>query len=121
MYKLVVNKIRCKFCGDIIESTSVHDFKTCKCGKCSVDGGLEYAHRNFDGDNPEAVYEDLSLYHDSESGRVIKSKDMNPSDIPTQSIPEVTEESKDDEPEKHEPIVDEIVKVSKTKKHHKDE
>ena len=41
MYKLVVNKIRCKFCGDVIESRSVHDFVQCRCGKCSTDGGQE--------------------------------------------------------------------------------
>lgn len=30
--KIVKNKIRCKKCGDIIESVSVNDFKFCKCG-----------------------------------------------------------------------------------------
>ena len=40
--KIKVNKIRCKNCGDIIESKTVHDFKTCKCGNVSVDGGKEY-------------------------------------------------------------------------------
>jgi len=32
-----VNKIKCRKCGDIIESTSVHDFKFCSCGACAVD------------------------------------------------------------------------------------
>ena len=36
---------KCKKCGDIIESTSVHDFKTCSCGACSVDGGHDYLRR----------------------------------------------------------------------------
>lgn len=49
------NIIKCRNCGDIIESKSTHDFLTCKCGKCSVDGGLEYLRRS--GDN----FEDLSL------------------------------------------------------------
>ena len=39
--KIKVNKIRCKNCGDIIESKTVHDFVTCKCGNVSVDGGKE--------------------------------------------------------------------------------
>lgn len=39
MARIIVNKIRCKKCGDIIESTSVHDFKTCKCGAVSVEIG----------------------------------------------------------------------------------
>lgn len=42
-----INKIQCKFCGDIIESTHVHDFKYCKCGKVAVDGGHEYLRRCF--------------------------------------------------------------------------
>lgn len=45
MDKIIVNKIRCKKCGDIIESASVHDFKSCKCGAVSVDGGHEYLRR----------------------------------------------------------------------------
>ena len=43
--KIIHNKIRCKKCGDIIESTSVHDFKWCSCGACAVDGGHDYLRR----------------------------------------------------------------------------
>ena len=42
-----INKIQCKFCGDIIESKTVHDFKYCKCGKVAIDGGYEYLRRCF--------------------------------------------------------------------------
>ena len=42
---IVINKIRCNKCGDIIESTSVHDFKFCKCGAVAVDGGHSYLRR----------------------------------------------------------------------------
>ena len=45
MKKITVNRIRCRKCGDIIESTSVHDFRWCSCGACAVDGGLEYLRR----------------------------------------------------------------------------
>lgn len=45
MNKIIMNKIRCKKCGDVIESISVHDFKTCKCGAVSVDGGHYYLKR----------------------------------------------------------------------------
>ena len=31
-------KIKCLKCNDIIESLSVHDYKKCKCGACSIDG-----------------------------------------------------------------------------------
>ena len=42
---IIRNAIQCKKCGDIIESVSVHDFKTCSCGACSVDGGHYYLRR----------------------------------------------------------------------------
>ena len=42
---IIKNAIQCKKCGDIIESVSVHDFKTCSCGACSVDGGYQYLRR----------------------------------------------------------------------------
>ena len=40
MNKITVNKIRCRKCGDIIESKSVHDFRSCKCGSVAVDGKM---------------------------------------------------------------------------------
>lgn len=33
------NRVKCKRCGDVIESLHQHDFKTCKCGSVSIDGG----------------------------------------------------------------------------------
>ena len=43
--KIRVNRIRCLKCGEIIESTSVHDFRWCSCRACAVDGGKEYLRR----------------------------------------------------------------------------
>ena len=45
MPKIIRNAIRCKKCGDIIESKTVHDFKFCSCGACAVDGGHDYLRR----------------------------------------------------------------------------
>ena len=45
MKKIVRNRIKCKKCGEIIESTSRHDFKFCKCGAVAVDGGKDYLRR----------------------------------------------------------------------------
>ena len=45
MVKIIRNRIKCKKCGDIIESKSVHDFVECKCGAVAVDGGHEYLRR----------------------------------------------------------------------------
>lgn len=56
MIKIMRNIIKCKKCGDVIESCSVHDFKFCSCGSCAVDGGHEYLRRCG---NPED-WEDLS-------------------------------------------------------------
>jgi len=55
--KIITNKIKCNHCGQIIESKSRHDFRTCKCGRVSVDGGKEYLKRAF---KKEGDYEDLS-------------------------------------------------------------
>lgn len=45
MQKILRNAAKCKRCGDIIESTHRHDFKSCECGAISVDGGKEYIRR----------------------------------------------------------------------------
>ena len=58
MRKILVNKIRCKKCGDIIESKSVHDFKFCKCESVAVDGGHDYLRRLGELED----WEDLSEY-----------------------------------------------------------
>ena len=50
------NRIRCKKCNEIIESTNRHDFKWCKCGSCAVDGGHDYLKRCGDLED----WEDLS-------------------------------------------------------------
>lgn len=54
--KLVRNRIKCKKCGDTIESKSVHDYVTCKCGAVSTDGGLDYM--KVSGNNED--WEDFS-------------------------------------------------------------
>lgn len=45
MPRITRNAIRCKKCGDVIESKTVHDFKFCSCGSCAVDGGHDYLRR----------------------------------------------------------------------------
>ena len=40
------NAIKCKKCGDIIESKYTHDYVSCSCGLCAVDGGLNYLRRS---------------------------------------------------------------------------
>ena len=54
---IIRNMIRCKKCGDIIESESIHDFKCCKCGAVAVDGGKDYLRRLGNLDNIEELSE----------------------------------------------------------------
>ncbi len=39
--KYFKNKIRCKICGDIVESKFIHSYRECKCGACFTDGGYQ--------------------------------------------------------------------------------
>lgn len=52
-----VNKIKCKKCGNIIESKTTNDLKRCSCGAVAVDGGKEYLKRI--GNDEE--YEELPI------------------------------------------------------------
>ena len=57
MKKILVNKIRCKKCNDIIESEFRHDFKLCKCGAVAVDGGKDYIRRGGKREDREELSE----------------------------------------------------------------
>lgn len=63
MKKLIKNQIRCKHCGDMIESRYTHEYVTCRCGACAVDDGLDYIRRTF-MNAPDIDYEELSEYED---------------------------------------------------------
>ncbi len=56
--KIIRNRIKCKHCGDIIESIRVHDFKFCSCWKVAIDGGKCYLKRTGSLDD----WEELSEY-----------------------------------------------------------
>lgn len=47
MIKILSNKIKCNFCGDIIESNNTHDYKICKCGRCACMGGFSELKRDY--------------------------------------------------------------------------
>ena len=59
METIIRNAVRCKICGEVIESKSTHDFVTCSCGNVSVDGGHDYIRRCY---QEEDKYEELSEY-----------------------------------------------------------
>ena len=56
--KIIKNAIRCKICGDEIESTFRHEYVSCSCGACAVDGGHDYLRRSF---ALRDCYEDVSV------------------------------------------------------------
>lgn len=57
--RITKNAIRCKKCGDIIESVTVHDFKWCSCNSCAVDGGHYYLRRVGDHEDWEELSESV--------------------------------------------------------------
>ena len=65
---IIKNAIRCRICGEEIESKHTHHFHTCRCGACSADGGHEYLRRCY---KEEGCYEEISVViwdHDDENG-----------------------------------------------------
>jgi len=63
MKKIIKNMIKCKKCGDVIESKSVHDYVRCKCGLVAVDGDKNYLKRSFKS-TPEEDFEELSKFEE---------------------------------------------------------
>ena len=55
--RIVVNRIKCKKCGDVIESKTIHDFKFCSCGTIAVDGGHDYLKRSGNREDWEELSE----------------------------------------------------------------
>ena len=51
-------KIRCLKCNDIIESKDLHDYVSCKCGACSIDGGNQYTRIGGDANYINIVNDD---------------------------------------------------------------
>lgn len=60
--RIVRNMIRCNHCGEVIESKYRHNYVTCKCRCCSVDGGHDYLRRGFK--TSQSDYTELSLWEE---------------------------------------------------------
>ena len=69
MRQIVKNSIKCNHCDEVIESTSIHDFKFCSCESVAVDGGHDYLRRCFK--TSQDVFEELSEYIDIEDNTSI--------------------------------------------------
>jgi hypothetical protein len=60
---LYLNAIRCTKCDYFVRSRNRHDFRSCKCGSCAVDGGSYMGNRSGnEGDYVDIVipFENLS-------------------------------------------------------------
>lgn len=58
--RILLNRIQCNECKDIITSYHTHDFNWCKCGKTAVDGGTDYLKRVGEHN----TITELSIYDD---------------------------------------------------------
>lgn len=66
---ILKNSIRCKKCGDIIESISVHDLVYCRCKAVFVDGGHLYQRVGYESKD---LVEDLSICVEDKSDVTMK-------------------------------------------------
>ena len=66
MEVIIYNAIRCKKCGEIIESKHRHDFKFCKCGTVAVDGGHDYLRRLGNQEDYEELFKTKEVKDEKE-------------------------------------------------------
>ena len=63
--KIILNRIQCKFCKDVLTSHHRHDYVTCSCSiePVSVDGGRAYLKRCYSptSDDGSLPYTELSV------------------------------------------------------------
>lgn len=61
MKKIIRNIMRCRKCGDVIESRYTHEMVWCKCNSVAIDGGKEYQRLTGERENIDmslSVYEE---------------------------------------------------------------
>ena len=73
--RIIKNQAQCLKCGDLIESTHVHDYRTCNCGNLSVDGGEYYLKRCFK-EGMDSWF-DCSVYEEVPSYSLVAEEDNN--------------------------------------------
>ena len=59
--QIILNRVRCRECGEVLTSYHRHDYKTCSCtNETMVDGGNEY--QRYGGLNLELVDTSSTIY-----------------------------------------------------------
>lgn len=71
--RILVNKIQCKRCGDIVESKRAHDMVWCRCGQCAADGGRSCLKRGYRTNRPDEAFTELSEFE--KENKVVKGGD----------------------------------------------
>ena len=84
--KIRTNRIKCKKCGDIIESYNVHDFKWCSCKSVAVDGGREYLRRLGSPEDYEELSHHIQLAEIVTDGFEIVENALSKKDLPSSDI-----------------------------------
>lgn len=70
---ILLNADMCMKCKTVLVSKHRHDFVTCKCGKLSIDGGLDY--KKVCGDWLDGL--PLSIIKDEDTGEMYNYKEQN--------------------------------------------
>jgi hypothetical protein len=69
---IYINAVVCLICDDEVRSRNKHDFRTCRCGNVSVDGGSFHARRHY---KTGAYAERTIYYRDAQkSGPMVKEE-----------------------------------------------
>lgn len=84
--KIRTNRIKCKKCGDIIESYNVHDFKWCSCKSVAVDGGREYLRRLGSPEDYEELSHHIQLAEIVTNSFEIVENALSKKDLPSSDI-----------------------------------
>ena len=84
--KIRTNRIKCKKCGDIIESYDVHDFKWCSCKSVAVDGGREYLRRLGYPEDYEELSHHIQLSEIITDGFEVVENALSKKDLPSSDI-----------------------------------
>jgi len=59
--QIILNRVQCKNCGEVLTSYNRHDYKTCRCeNETMVDGGTEY--QRYGGKNLDLVNTSSTIY-----------------------------------------------------------
>ena len=75
--KLIKNAFKCLYCNDIIESKHQHHFRSCKCGKMSIDCGTSYIRLIGDLDMMQDMCERIEVWEDGDKIRCIDDSEQN--------------------------------------------